>query len=709
MQIHELNNFSGTLGSGAYLAIDDGNDTGKISSQGLLAATEARIDNIIAGDAPSAEEIVDARLGADGVTYASLGTGIRSQFTDVKSALNDTQADVFDAFETTAATTSNNWKLVADTGLCVSDSDYMLVKYAATAGEIYKVECDHLFQFQNSASVPSSAPSKRIGNTFGAGTYYVKAPTGATYLIGSSPKVDSTFKVYKTASRIDSAFNGVIESSTLLYLVGVKDLLVNGYYLNQSGKAVSTSYYKASNYIPVKKGDVIKYNLDSTASTSVLCFYSDASENAFVSYIAGTGAMASGTFTVPSNGFIRIATATSTIDDAYCYVDVNVSPNFVDINEIKTIKSDVLDDNLTLYALGATALLTDGAFLKQNGTTQSNGYYKTSDFIRVKQGQIIKYNLDSNTTTAVLCFYSDKSTASFVSYVAGTASLSSGTYTVPSDGYIKFSTSTASIPSAYCYIEAEPSPNYTKSEYTPVEKTLNVLLLGDSIFGNDGEIAGFLNSMCASCVNGAFGGTRATSRGTGDWQYFDGVNIVQALASQTWTDQDTAVTNLATDYPWITNRLNNLKAVDMSEVDVICMDWGTNDYTSDCTISQITTAYNDIIDTLQTAFPEIRIIICTPIWRCWGDESDNVNGDNHAEFEGGPTLKEIANAIEQFAKDKRISVLNSYQNMPLTYKTRDTYFDAIGSGNTGTSYTHLNVFGNEVYAHLIRGKIVSIC
>lgn len=88
MQIHELNNFSGTLGSGAYLAIDDGNDTGKISSQGLLAATEARIDNIIAGDAPSAAEVVDARLGADGVTYSSLGTGIRSQFTDVKSAFN---------------------------------------------------------------------------------------------------------------------------------------------------------------------------------------------------------------------------------------------------------------------------------------------------------------------------------------------------------------------------------------------------------------------------------------------------------------------------------------------------------------------------------------------------------------------------------------------------------------------------------------------
>ena len=89
MQIHELNNFSGALGSGAYLAIDDGNDTGKISSQGLLAATEARIDNIIAGPAPSAEEIVDARLGADGVTYSSLGTAIRTQFSNVENAFSN--------------------------------------------------------------------------------------------------------------------------------------------------------------------------------------------------------------------------------------------------------------------------------------------------------------------------------------------------------------------------------------------------------------------------------------------------------------------------------------------------------------------------------------------------------------------------------------------------------------------------------------------
>lgn len=97
MQIHELNNYNGNLDSSAYLAVDNGSDTGKISTTELLADTNAavsqldtvlngRIDNIVAGgNAPSASEIVDARYGADGVTYPSLGAAIRYQVTDLKS------------------------------------------------------------------------------------------------------------------------------------------------------------------------------------------------------------------------------------------------------------------------------------------------------------------------------------------------------------------------------------------------------------------------------------------------------------------------------------------------------------------------------------------------------------------------------------------------------------------------------------------------
>lgn len=97
MQIHELNNYTGDLDSGVYVAVDDGSDTGKINIPQLLADTnneinrveselDGRIDNIIAGgDAPSEAEIIDARRGANGIDYSSLGAAIRGQCEDLAS------------------------------------------------------------------------------------------------------------------------------------------------------------------------------------------------------------------------------------------------------------------------------------------------------------------------------------------------------------------------------------------------------------------------------------------------------------------------------------------------------------------------------------------------------------------------------------------------------------------------------------------------
>lgn len=88
MEIHELNTFSGTPSSSNFLAIDNGTDTGKISGESLLAPVNTRIDNIIS-DVTEDSEVVDGRLGADGVTYGSLGTAIRTQFSGVRNAFTD--------------------------------------------------------------------------------------------------------------------------------------------------------------------------------------------------------------------------------------------------------------------------------------------------------------------------------------------------------------------------------------------------------------------------------------------------------------------------------------------------------------------------------------------------------------------------------------------------------------------------------------------
>lgn len=56
----------------------------------------ARIDEIIApsGEAPSPAEVTDARIGANGVTYTSLGSAIRSQVTNLQDAILENLNDV---------------------------------------------------------------------------------------------------------------------------------------------------------------------------------------------------------------------------------------------------------------------------------------------------------------------------------------------------------------------------------------------------------------------------------------------------------------------------------------------------------------------------------------------------------------------------------------------------------------------------------------
>lgn len=53
--------------------------------QGKIASLQAQIDDIVApsGEAPSAAEVQNARIGADGVTYASLGEAIRTQVSEL--------------------------------------------------------------------------------------------------------------------------------------------------------------------------------------------------------------------------------------------------------------------------------------------------------------------------------------------------------------------------------------------------------------------------------------------------------------------------------------------------------------------------------------------------------------------------------------------------------------------------------------------------
>lgn len=95
------------LSGGDYLVVDSASSgTRKVSGSVINSAIgevasdldtlSARVDQIIApsGEAPSAAEVSDARVGADGVTYTTLGGAIRTQVTDLKSEINYFNAEL---------------------------------------------------------------------------------------------------------------------------------------------------------------------------------------------------------------------------------------------------------------------------------------------------------------------------------------------------------------------------------------------------------------------------------------------------------------------------------------------------------------------------------------------------------------------------------------------------------------------------------------
>ena len=190
MQIHELNTYQGAIDSSAFLAVDNGTDTGKVSSAVLLKDVNesveqlgtdlnARIDNIIAGGtAPSEAEVTDARQGAavlGGHTYNSLGAAIRGQVTELDNNIN-----AITDIETLSNLTVYNGYFEVGTFAIVSAS-YTRMVYAPIDGSTsvkatVTKAAGKLFRVGFSVDVPN-APGVQIINE--AGTY-IDAGTATT-------------------------------------------------------------------------------------------------------------------------------------------------------------------------------------------------------------------------------------------------------------------------------------------------------------------------------------------------------------------------------------------------------------------------------------------------------------------------------------------------------------------------------------------------
>ena len=230
-----------------------------------------------------------------------------------------------------------------------------------------------------------------------------------------------------------------------------------------------------------------------------------------------------------------------------------------------------------------------------------------------------------------------------------------------------------------------------------------ILIFGDSIIGNDRTegVCDYLAEYSGATVyNGAIGGTRITDLRSSQYDspnvvYFDGVKLIHALMTDTWTDQDTYVTEVP-DYV-ASDTLPMLKTLDVSKLDMIVIAYGRNDITSSETLQNIKDAIDTIIDDIQSHYPAVRILVLTPIWGMFS--SGTVDGDSY-ESTSGMTLRTMTDGMLSQAKARHVSSCDMLENMQLSQNTMATYMD--------NDHVHLNSAGNAMYAHILNGKLRSL-
>lgn len=152
-------------------------------------------------------------------------------------------------------TSTNPWRLNESDGLCTNTAGYKLVKYQVVPGTVIKVVSDDRFQFQTTDQVPSSGANKRVGVTYGTGTYDLTVPEGATHLIVSTTISNSTAKVYSSVTpshylRVKNADSKLFISDkeyTILNVTGSGDRTGIMYFIKKFADIADSCY---TNYYP---------------------------------------------------------------------------------------------------------------------------------------------------------------------------------------------------------------------------------------------------------------------------------------------------------------------------------------------------------------------------------------------------------------------------------------------------------------------------
>ena len=251
----------------------------------------------------------------------------------------------------------------------------------------------------------------------------------------------------------------------------------------------------------------------------------------------------------------------------------------------------------------------------------------------------------------------------------------------------------------------------------------DIVLLGDSVVGNTwGEVhvTSVMEERLGKTVfNGAFGGSCMSVHNRQLWGSMSGTEwcmakLAEAIAYDNWTSQ-LAVMSYAASYSdvnlqvldYFEERMHTLAQIDFSQVEILMIQQGTNDYNSGKPVDNpkdmydVTTfggALRYSLRIIKEKYPQLRIVLVSPTYCALGANYKQ-QCYNTSYLEGG-ILDEYVELEKQIAQEYGVEWIDAYHESGIWEDNMDTYLiDALHPNTEG----HV-LIGNLIADYLEAGN-----
>ena len=274
---------------------------GNINSEAATRASadsnlQTQINQIIApsGEAPSAAEVQNARIGADGVTYDTLGNAIRGQVTDLKSALGSL-LDNSSAYLTDwtqgyirADGTDGDSK-----NKCRESEFHQFGEFSTVPGVTFTVKNGYKIQFNEYTSASVGSFTGRVTNDYKSGMFTLSLNPDRYYRATIQKTDESNFTFRDIPSDVLLAVHGATNKTLNLSnkladskavgdnLRSINDRFIINLFDKDSPECVTDAYLNVYNGQTVALDgcivsdyiDISAYNDIKVSYTHIVCFY----------------------------------------------------------------------------------------------------------------------------------------------------------------------------------------------------------------------------------------------------------------------------------------------------------------------------------------------------------------------------------------------------------------------------------------------------